>query len=244
MKFGLARGSTFQSTPSGDYLRSFQMGENKVRFLEELQEWLPYYEHFTLDGQGFPCTQNTSTCPGCTDEDEAVSRRSRKYATFIYVPAVNQTFPWKVPITVSDNMHRRAEQNGGTICNRDYVVIRSGKALKTKYDVDAEERYSLNIEELRRKAGIADAEEVLHAMYKAVWGQVPQSEEDEKDEEIPQALRLKSDVIKDTDLSEQQLRALSFNDLTKLWENEGFEGYDDDWSKNELVEAILKQADS
>lgn len=262
LTFGKKKKDVNESDFNGNYLRNFKKGETKVRFLEEPDEWVLYQEHYTDDRRAFPCTGDTQTCPGCTSEVESIQRRSRKYGTIVYLVDVNTTLPFKMAVSLANRMTARAERNGGTVTNRDYVVIRSGDGLKTEYDVDQDEKYSLDISALLKKSPVSSVEEVLSDMFQQVWGEPKQYEEpkvrakveddppfvpDPPKDEVPDALKTKEERESvpdaDEDVTEAQLRAMSRNDLLQVWEKAGFDGLDEDWGKAELVQAILDRAE-
>lgn len=169
LQFGQRRADApAESDNDGRYLRNFKNGEVKVRFLEETEDWIVFREHY-LDGKSFPCTQDKDTCPGCTSDDEDVQRASRKYATNLYLVDVERVLPFRIPVGLANSMDTRSEKNGGTILNRDYVIMRSGKGLETKYDVDSDERYELNTAKLLKEG--LDIQELLQESYDEVWGE-------------------------------------------------------------------------
>lgn len=219
----------------GSYLRTFKKGETKVRFIEEPDEWNVYFEHFTPDRKSFPCTED-ETCPGCSSENETVAKRSRKYATQVLLVKNNIVLPFKIPVTLSDRLSVRAERNSGTLLNRDYVVLKSGDGFDTEYDVDQEDKYPVNLEELRKKVTI-EIQECHKAAYNEVWGHASSQSETKAEKveqpEVPPTEPGEENV----ELSMEQIRAM---DKTKLQElcNKGGVVYDDMDTKGELIEKL------
>lgn len=206
MAFGKKK-SEIQDDYDGEilkYLRNFRDGDNVVRFIDEVDEWIAYKEHFTADKKGYPCSQ-VADCPGCNAETEDERKASRKYATNVYIPSVKLVLPYRVPITVAKKMFTRAERNG-TITNRDWVVIRSGKGYDTEYDIEQDEKYAVDLNVLRSEA--LDIEEVFQAMYEDVWGKPEQKSEPKAD---------KSD---DEEISEEEIFDMSIGELKALAKRE------------------------
>lgn len=266
MPFSVKKSEAPNAGGDGIYMRAFPKGETVVRFLEEPDDWRLYYEHF-IGQQSFPCTGETDSCPGCTNEVEDVRRRSRKYGTFAFNPKWNDVVPYKLPMTLANRLTNRAEKNDGTLTNRDYVVLKSGEGLRTEYDVDSDEKYSLDIDALRQKAPVKTVDEVLEAMFRDVWGDPAQYSSDTEpkgrpttrkiaDEPVPDALKTKAELEfhaaqlreaeapKDEDeVTEAELRGMTRKALEEVWIKAGWDGYDDNWSKSELLNAILAKAD-
>lgn len=251
MGFSVKKSEAPASGGEGVYLRSFPKGETTVRFLEEPDEWRLYYEHF-VGQQSFPCTGDTNSCPGCTHDSEDVQRRSRKYGTFVYNTKWNDVVPYKLPMTLANRLTNRAEKNDGTITNRDYVVIRSGDGLRTEYDVDSDEKYTVDVQGLLRKANPSTIEEVLESMYKQVWGDLEVEQEPRAPKQASD--RMKKEVKDDTppweekakddeEITEAQLRSMTRSQLKEVWTKAGWDGWDDDWDKSEILTEIFKRAE-
>ena len=154
MRFSTKRGDASDADSNLTYLRGFKAGNTTVRFLQEMEEWDKYREHYTLDGKMFPCIKTEGTCPGCTSNNEKVSKSSRKYATNVFLVDTGQVLPFKIPITLAKLLENRADRNGGTLLNRDYVVMRSGSGMDTSYDVDTDEKYVIDVAEKLKKMGM------------------------------------------------------------------------------------------
>ena len=178
MKFG-QRKADAPEEPSGDgmYLRAFKDGDTKVRFLQETDDWIVFREHY-LSGKSFPCTGERDSCPGCSHPDESVQKASRKYATNVWLPKNNVVLPFRIPISLAKSLFTRSEKNDGTITNRDYVIMRSGKGLDTEYDVDSDEKYSVDIPSLLAQG--MDIQDVLQTSYDEVWGDAPSEPKKER----------------------------------------------------------------
>ena len=168
MKFTSKRGDVSDAEVSGNYLRNFKNGTTTIRFLQEMDEWDKYREHYTLDGKSFPCIKGEGNCPGCNHENEKVSKSSRKYATNVYFVEPGLVLPVRIPITLAKRLETRAERNGNTLLTRDYVVIRKGSGMDTDYDVDQDEKYAIDTA-AKLKEG-ADIDAILEANFREQWG--------------------------------------------------------------------------
>lgn len=222
----------------GTYLRRFKKGETKVRFLDESDDWNAYREHYTPDRKSFPCTEE-DTCPGCTSENDSVRKASRKYATQVLLVKQQIVLPFSVPISLSDRLAVRAERNGGTLTNRDYVVLRSGDGFDTEYDVDQEDKYPVDLADLRKKITV-EIQDCHKEAFEAVWGST--SEPKTPTNGSKPADDAAADVPPTDDsaeMTEADLRAMSREDLVKLCEKAELK-VDEDASRTQLVDALLK----
>jgi hypothetical protein len=153
---------------TGNYLRNFKDGDTVIRFIEEPDDWIVFREHYTTDRKSFPCTEDRDTCPGCTSDIESVQRATRKYGTNLWLVKQDLVLPFRIPMSLAKRVFARAERNEGIITNRDYVVMKSGKGMDTEYDIEADERYNVNLKDLLAKA--MDIQEILAESYDEVWG--------------------------------------------------------------------------
>lgn len=248
VQFGQRRADApAEADNDGLYLRNFKNGEVKVRFLEETEDWIVFREHY-LDGKSFPCTQDKDTCPGCTHDDEDVQRASRKYATNLYLVDVEKVLPFRIPVGLANSMDTRSEKNGGTILNRDYVIMRSGKGLETKYDVDSDERYELNTAKLLKEG--LDIQELLQKSYDEVWGEKKEEEktsrlarsskakqEDDEEETFPSK---PDEADDDLVIDEDALYEMTIPQLKELAVKVGID--DVPAKKSDLIRLLLSEA--
>lgn len=250
MQFGQRRGDVTEIESDGRYLRNFKKGEVKVRFLEETQDWITFREHY-LEGKSFPCTGDKDSCPGCTHPDEDVQRASRKYATNVYLVEVERVLPFRIPVSLAKSMDTRSDKNGGTILNRDYVVMRSGKGLETEYDVDSDERYAMDTKSLLKDG--MDIQELLEESYNEVWGEKKEepvkektsrlgrgkAKAEEEPEEFPSEAKDSADD-EDLVIDEEALYDMALADLIDLGTKVGIEGAED-MSKPSLIRSLLSE---
>jgi hypothetical protein len=263
--FGTKKSEIKETAGDGVYLRNFRKGDTKVRFLEECNDWHGYFEHY-IDGQAVPCME-MDECPSCRSDNDQVSRRSRRYGTFVYLVDQKRVLPFKVGARLSDRLQMRSERNNNTITNRDYIIIRSGIGLDTEYDVDQDERYEVDIAKLWAQRGDKEIEDILAHQFKTVWGDPEQylsskpatTPSAAADDDVPDALlsreerlakakaaldefKPKPEENSEVEVSEADLKKMTRKQLDELWEQAKFEGYSEDWSKGDLVEAILERA--
>lgn len=153
----------------GDFMKYFKDGDNYLHIMDEPDKWCWYWEHFNTNpgGYSFPCT-NESDCPGCTSDDEKMSKVSRKVAFNAYDG--EYTNVWKISKGVAEKLRNRYDRLG-TITDRPYIVTRlvSGTGKSAKYDFDLEGQdkgpFPEECEDYRR-----DPEELLAAAFEEAWG--------------------------------------------------------------------------
>lgn len=258
--FGAKRSERTES--SGMYLRNFKKGDTKVRFLQEPNEWHDYFEHF-MDGKSFPCME-IPECPGCAHPNSNVSRRSRRYGTFLLLVENKRVLPFKIGARLSERLITRAERNGKTLKSRDYVIIRSGTGLETDYDVDQDERYEVDTDELWKQRGEFEIEQILTEQFKELFGDpeayLAQVRRDRQDaaaesrvsepkhaaeDDTPPWEKSPSTESSDIEISEAQLNDMSRAQLHEVWVKAGFgeDAWNDDWSRQEIVAQILRKAE-
>jgi len=271
MGFSFGNKKSESKESDGIYLRTFKKGETKVRFLEEPGEWFEYREHFDPGiNKSFPCTR-TQSCPGCTSENERTRNNPRRYGTFVYLVDQKRVLPFKVPQRLSERLTLRAERNDGTLLSRDYVIIRSGSGIDTDYDVDQDERYALDTDELWKQRGENEIEEIVEKSFTEAFGDPNQFVDDapkapkaptretgstsstsavstvKVDEEKAPWESSGNDEFKpagDVEVTEAQLKTMSRNELKTVWVQAGLPEaeLDDDWGKSELIAELIKRA--
>jgi hypothetical protein len=230
----------------GMYLRNFKDGEVTVRFLEECDEWIVFREHYTAERKSFPCTGDDN-CPGCNSDDEQVKRSSRKYATNVWIPKNNVVIPFRIPITLAKRLFARAERNDGTITNRDYVVMRTGKGLEVEYDVEADDKYTVDLKPLLAQA--KDIQEILRISFEEnAGGKKEQNsslvkgkpEKDEVEEE-PLPTKPESESAADSDdlvIDEDALYEMGLDDLLEIADKAGLIMKDNS-KKSDVIRALI-----
>ena len=133
-----------------------------VRFLEEIGDWFGYYEHYDSGlKRYFPCVGDE--CMGCQDAD---SRRSLRYLTNAVDIETDTVLPLKIPLTLMNRLMTRYDKYG-SVTDRDYDLIRTGKGLQTEYDVETNPPSEMKLS----KYDLHDLEALLDEAWESVFGQ-------------------------------------------------------------------------
>jgi hypothetical protein len=143
--FGQKAGSYVQPVIDEDdvWIKTFRPGETRVRFLEVTGEWITYREHFDPGlRKSYPCTEDTSSCMGCTSDLERVRQRPRKFA-FNALDDKGRLNVYKIGNKLKVRLEGR-EQRQKTLLDRDYTIIRTGTTMDTTdYDFEYGDRYDI-----------------------------------------------------------------------------------------------------
>lgn len=237
MKFGTAKKNEVEVVRNGDFLRNFKEGDTKIRFLNETDDFIMFREHYTPDTKSFPCLQDSPNCPGCNSEIESVRKSSRKYACNVLMVDTGYVNAVKMPVTLVNRIVTRSERNGGTITNRDFVVIRTGKGLETEYDVDQDDKYPVDLEQYA--SSLKDINAILQSSFEEIWGPVSSYEKSESkkpakvseakaataevasksaeaSEDFPSKSASSSGHADDEEIDESAVRAMTINQLVVL----------------------------
>lgn len=136
---------------AGGWIKYFREEVTVLRILDEPSQWEGAWEHF-MDGKTFPCTDERSTCPGCTDPREKVKSASRK----VYFNAVSTRDGkqyvdlWKVSRKVAEKLEIRAKKDG-SIRLRDYEFTKVGEDKQTDYDIDSSDKDGADLSEFDKQ---------------------------------------------------------------------------------------------
>jgi hypothetical protein len=170
MRFGRKAGvitPTGTGTSGGDWPKGLRPGETRVRFIQEIPEWIEYWEHFDQSVKFFPCTGDKQTCPGCTSADERTQKASKRYLAPVLDPKTGRIYGLKLPTDLANRLSLRNDRNGGTVTNRDYTLIRTGTGLDTEYDVEQEEKVAIDLAVYEDQVG--DLNDLLTSQFSAAW---------------------------------------------------------------------------
>jgi hypothetical protein len=130
------------------WIKKFKEGTHRLRLLQEPTKFVTYREHY--DGEikkTFPCTEDTQTCLGCTSDKERTRKRPRQFA-FNALDDQGRLNLYKVGTGVKDDLVDEMEDNGGTLLDRDVVIIRKGTTLDdTRYKVKLGDKYDVEFTE-------------------------------------------------------------------------------------------------
>lgn len=177
MRFGTRKADApARSESSGTWIKYFKKGEKTVRFLEQMDDWTKYYEHFNQNKmRAYPCTGDRDMCPGCTSDNVKEQNASCRFLVNLLDIDTGYVDLWKVPVSIIEDLERYEDKDDGDITKRHYTVIQFQSEGKTKYSVDKEERDSTPVSEYKDK--FKDHEKALSDAYTEAWGQDPADEE-------------------------------------------------------------------
>jgi len=178
---------------SGDWIRYLKEGDTTFRIIQEPDDWTYYWEHFSPAGFSFPCN-NEETCPGCTSDNEKLSKVSRKIA-FNVLQSVNGTDyvnVFKVGPTVGDKLENRFKRFG-TVTDRDYTITRY-KTSADRWDFEVEGGTPSPIE--IEKYALRDVESMLAESWEDAWGDGDQARANRQAETPAPAARGRMTIAK------------------------------------------------
>ena len=166
-------------------------GEFQLRFLEEFEQWISYWEHFSMPKRcSYPCTGDRETCPGCNCGNEKEAKASKKFLmNALQSSGQGQGYVnlWK--ITASAQMRadllRFRDKAGGTLTDRDYTIIRSTINGRTSYSIDREDKEPIKLEQYSNL--LLDKQEALNEAYEIAWDDEKRAARDKEYEERKKA---------------------------------------------------------
>jgi hypothetical protein len=106
--------------------------EITLRFMAEPWDFVKYTNHYDRDAkQSYPCVEGD--CKGC---DEGIEGRQTWVAPVVDVTE-SRVRAMVIPKGVVDSLTKRAEKRGGTIMDRDFIIMREGTTMEdTKYEIE------------------------------------------------------------------------------------------------------------
>lgn len=245
-KFGKRSGSIAdlkkkleESSGNKTFIRPIHKDGVTVRFLEEIDQWYGYREHYDVGlRRYYPCVDE-STCAGCLDPSV---NRSMRYLTNALNVNTDSVLALKIPVSLMNRLVTRYEKYG-TIIDRDYDLMRSGTGLKTEYDLSAEAPSAMKLD----KYELHDLEGLLEDSWNEVFG------DDSEDVLDSNPLSRSKDKDKDKDDSDDdeslfddgytqnELKKLTVGKLRSI-AREMELGFDRTATKAELVEIIWEES--
>lgn len=151
-----------------------------VRFLQEPHDWYGYYEGYLEERKRyFPV-------PEGMDWD---GRKSFRYLTNVIDTDTDTVIPLKVPSSLANRLVVRFERYG-TLLDRDYDLLRTGKGLETEYDVETNAQEDRKLDQYE----LIDLEATLVDAYDSVFAT---GDEDEEKETNPLKQRARRNVAVD-----------------------------------------------
>lgn len=201
------------------------------REVKGTEAWIKELEHYDKKGFGrsFPCPVphgfRKDQCPGCTHKDEDVRKRSAKWY-FNALDDKDYLRVFKIGVKLLRKFKLR-EQRLGTLSDRDYEVIRSGKEFnEIEYDLEAGDKDTREFPE-----ELHDIGEILSRNWKEALeyysGKTSGKAEETDDHEEDAPLRDEQASMKDKLAAERAERnggskeegekILSDKDILELW---------------------------
>jgi len=157
---------------SGDFLRYLKEGDTTLRILQDPDEWLHYWEHFSPAGFSFPCPRGVNDpiedCPGCSSDNDKMKKVSKKIAFNVLVSFNGQEYVngFKIGPMVSEKLENRYARFG-TLTDRDYTITKY-KTSSDRWDFDVEGNTPTPVD--LHKDEWKDIEALLQAAWDDAWG--------------------------------------------------------------------------
>lgn len=130
-----------------------------IRFLDEPDEWVEFYQHYMEEAEprAFPC--NDGDCVGC----DAGNKPSKKWAARVIDVTEGKVRVFVMVRTVWDLLlGRRCFIKYKTILDRNYTIMRTGSTKNdTSYDVDPEDASRINLKKYRAEIDELDVTDFL-----------------------------------------------------------------------------------
>lgn len=226
----------------GDFIKYLKDGDTTFRLLQEPDDWCYYWEHFSPAGFSFPCPRAADepieNCPGCSSDNEKMSKVSRKIAFNVLQGFSGQDYVnvYKVPNALADKLKNRFSRFG-TITDRDYTITRY-KTSGDRVDYDLEGNTPTKIDLSRYE--LRNIEQMLQESYDETWGNAAQAEanrmatsQSTREAEVATKVRgltvtpkvvpqePPSEPAEELEVSEDDLRAMDMADLQVLLKEQG-----------------------
>jgi hypothetical protein len=147
-------------------------GRLMVRFLEEPNKWVKYFEVFDpVKNVGWPVPEDESA-PGYPDPD---MRKTKRYLCNAVDTERDEVIALQLPASLVNDLAVRFERYD-TLMDREYELFRSGTGLDTSYGLTPEPASKKNM----AKYKALDLEDCLQQAYDLVWGDSNGIEEEDE----------------------------------------------------------------
>lgn len=243
--------------PSTGFIKYFRDGATRLVFLDEMDDWFEYYEHYSQEkSRSYPCTRDRDNCPGCTSPNEKERSASRRFLTNVLSPDSGYVDLWKIPTSLEGPLSRYSDKDGGTVRARIYEVFRGKNAQgKIEYSVDREEKFDLA--SVDYKSRMKSFEDALLDAYREAWDEDPDDDESpiqkaSAPKAQPKVKKAKEEVEdkppfeeeeehdEDMELTEDQLNTMTTAQLKMLFRQAGLDAPDTDDAAT-LREALIEE---
>lgn len=252
--------STTVSTAS---IWGFPAGSTTVRFLDELDDWTEYWEHYDANEKKFfPCNGDRNKCFGCVNGLNASHRwLANAYIVSTDAPKAKAGYVnlYKVPKSLMSKFIRHYDRKGSVTIN-DYEVIRLGSGIDTEYDLERGDESDFDFD--AHAPNVVNHEEALLIQYNEYYN--PQASAEVDDEVPPPAKASKpaaaqaekkdigdppsepqqtesSDESDEEILTEEEIMKMNFEELEDLAKRAGLELPASLTEATELAEWIVKE---
>jgi hypothetical protein len=212
MKFGVKASEEVETPRDGDWIHYFPKdGEYRIRFLEEWEDWLSLWEHFSMDKKcSYPCTArqeddsvDKSKCLGCQSASEKEASASKRYIVNAMIQdgqGAGYVHLWKIPSSLKVDILRHRDKSHSdpklrTITNRDFTIVRYSSGGKTNYSIDKEDTEPIDLS----KYALLDKQVALEAAWNFAWNDEFRKAEMVKREERKTAATKKKESEKAAD---------------------------------------------
>lgn len=248
MKFGQSYEDSktgSEVTGNSSFIRYFKKPATTFRILQNPEEWVSYWEHFNPGGHPFPCTGDRNACPGCTSDNDKMSRASKRVA--INVLEGEYVNVYKFPKTLAEKLENRA-QRIGTVTDRDYTIYKmqsqnTDGSIKTEYDIEGGDKIAIDLGSYKT----LNVEEMLASAYEDSWGEGNKTETvlkivaDTDQEDLEKKTAEVKEEPKDKTYTEEELREMDLGQILTVCEHEGVEPPKSLMSTKEVVDWLLEQ---